>query len=147
MKTLMQRKIIAIAAAAMLGLATTSNIALARGGGGFGGGHIGGFGGGLGVAHVGGLGGAHIGGFAGPHVGDFDSVHVGALDGHPRGMLGTAIGPGVNDHGPGHTHVSHQLRDHHFRGLYGWSPLYYGNACPWPQDLTIESCPVGSDID
>jgi hypothetical protein len=136
MKTLMQRKIIAIAAAAMIGLATTSGVALARGGGGFGGGfgggHIGGFGGGLGVAHVGGLGGAHIGGFVGPHVGSFDGV---------------AMDRGLDGHGLGRTRVSHELRDHHLRGLHGWSPLYYGNACQWPQDLTIESCPVGSDID
>ena len=125
MKTLVHSKILAIAAAVMLGLVTTGGAALARGagglGGGFGGGHIGGFGGGLGVAHVGGLG-----------------VHP---------MPGVAMGHGLDEHGLGHTHVSHELRNHHFRGLYGWSPLYEGTNCPWPQDLTIESCPIESDID
>jgi hypothetical protein len=29
-------------------------------------------------------------------------------------------------------------------GLYGVSPLYDNNDCPWPADLTIERCPVGS---
>jgi hypothetical protein len=149
MKTLMHRKALAIAAAVMLGLATTGGAALARGGGGLGGGggggHIGGFGGGLGVAHVGGLSGAHIGGFAGPHVGGFGSAHIGGLGVHP--MPGIAMGHGLDEHGLGHTHVSHELRDHHFRGLYGASPLYDGTDCPWPQYLTIESCPVGSDID
>ena len=42
MKTEIQRKILAIAAAAMIGIATTGSPALARGGGGFGGGHMGG---------------------------------------------------------------------------------------------------------
>ena len=39
---------------------------------------------------------------------------------------------------------THELGHHHFRGLYGVSPLYDNNDCPWPADLTIESCPVGS---
>jgi hypothetical protein len=149
MKTLMHGKIFAIAAVVMLGLVTTGGAALARGGGGlgggFGGGHIGGLGGSLGVAHVGGLGGAHIGGFASPHIGGFDSAHTGGLGVHP--MPGIAMGHSFDEHGLGHTHVSHELRDHNLRGLYGWSPLYNGSDCPWPQDLTIESCPVGSDID
>jgi hypothetical protein len=51
---------------------------------------------------------------------------------------------GLDDHGLGHTHVSHEWGHHHFRGLYGMSPLYDNNNCPWPADLTIESCPVGS---
>jgi hypothetical protein len=123
MKTFMHRKILAIAAAVMLGLATTAGAALARGGGGFGGGHI--------------------GGFAGPNTGGFDSAHIGGLGVHP--MPGIAMGHGLDE--LGHSHVSHELRDHHFRGLYGASPLYDGTDCPWPQDLTIESCPVGSDID
>jgi hypothetical protein len=134
MKTLMHRKILAIAAAVMIGMATTGGAALARGGGGFGGGHAGGFGG----AHIGGLGGnfagGHIGGLAGPHFGGLGGAHIGGLAVDPMGMLG-------------HTHVSHELGQHHFRGLYGVSPLYDGNDCPWPADLTIESCPVGSDTE
>jgi hypothetical protein len=149
MKTLVHRKVLAIAAAVMLGLATTGGAALARGGGGLGGGfgagHIGGFGGGLGAAHVGGLGGPHIGGFAGPQVGGFGGAHIGSIGVHP--LPGIAMGHGLDEYGIGHTHVSHELRDRHFRGLYGVSPLYDGNDCPWPQDLTIESCPVGSNIE
>jgi hypothetical protein len=118
MRTLMHRKILAIAAAVMIGMATTGGAAIARGGGGFGGGHAGGFGG----AHIGGLGGNFAGG------------HIGGLGVDPMGMLG-------------HTHVSHELGQHHFRGLYGVSPLYDGNDCPWSADLTIESCPVGSDTE
>jgi hypothetical protein len=132
MKTLMHRKILAIAAAVMIGMATTGGAAIARGGGGFGGGHAGGFGG----AHIGGLGGnfagGHIGGLAGPHFGGLGGAHIGGLSVDPIGM---------------HTHVSHELGHHHFRGLYGVSPLYDGNDCPWPADLTIESCPVGSDTE
>ncbi len=132
MKTLMHRKILAIAAVVMIGMATTGGVAIARGGGGFGGGHAGGFGG----AHIGGLGGnfagGHIGGLAGPHFGGLGGAHIGGLSVDPIGM---------------HTHVSHELGHHHFRGLYGVSPLYDGNDCPWPADLTIESCPVGSDTE
>ena len=133
MKTLMHRKILAVAAAAMIGLATAGGAALARGGGGFGGGHIGGFGG------------AHMGVVGGPHVGSFGVGHMGGLGVHPMGMPGIAIDRGLNGHGLGHTHVSHELRDHHASGLYFWPPLSdYNNDCPWPADLTIESCPVGS---
>ena len=113
MKTQIHSKILAIAAAAMIGLATTGGAALARGGG-FGGGHIGGFGG----------------------------AHMGGLGVHPMGMPGIAMDRGLDDHGLGHTHVSHEWGHHHFRGLYGVSPLY--DDCPWPADLTIETCPVGS---
>jgi hypothetical protein len=134
MKTVMHRKILAIAAAVMIGMATTGGAALARGGGGFGGGHVGSFGG----AHIGGLGGnfagGHIGGLAGPHFGGLGGAHIGGLGVDPMGMLG-------------HAHVAHQLEHHHLRGLYGLSPLYDGNDCPWPADLTIESCPVGSDTE
>jgi hypothetical protein len=134
MKTLTHRKILAIAAAVMIGMATTGGAALARGGGGFGGGHGGGFGG----AHIGGLGGGfaggHIGGLAGSHFGGFGRAHIGGLGVDPMGMRG-------------HTRISHELRDHHFRGLYGVSPLYDGNDCAWPADLTIEACPIGSDIE
>jgi hypothetical protein len=121
MKTLMHRKILAIAATVMIGMATTGGAALARGGG-FVGGHVGTFSG------------AHIGGLAGPHFGGFGDAHIGGLSVDPMGMLG-------------HTHVSHEMGHHHFRGLYGVSPLYDGNDCPWPADLTIESCPVGSDTE
>ena len=134
MKTLMHRKILAIAAAVMIGMATTGGAALARGGGGFGGGHVGGFGG----AHIGGLGGnfagGHIGGLAGSHFGGLGRAHIGGLGVDPMGMRG-------------HTHISHELRDHRFRALYGVSPLYDGNDCPWPADLTIENCPLGSDTE
>jgi hypothetical protein len=134
MKTLMHRKSLAIAAAVMIGMATTGGAAIARGGGGgFGGGHTGGFGG----AHIGGLGGnfvgGHIGGLAGPHFGGLGGAHIGGL--------------AVDSMGLGRTHVSRQLGHHHFRDLYGVSPLYDGNDCTWPADLTIESCPVGSDTE
>ena len=85
MKTLMHRKILAIAAAAMIGLATAGGAALARGGGGFGGGHIGGFGG------------AHMGVVAGPHVGSFGVGHMGGLGVHPMGMPGLAIDRGLRN--------------------------------------------------
>jgi hypothetical protein len=132
MKTQIHSKILAIAAAATIGIATTGSPALARGGGGFGGGHIGGFGG------------AHIGVVGGPHVGSFGIGHMGGLGVHPMGAPGTAMDRGLDDHGLGHTHLSHELGHHHFRGLYGVSPLYDNNDCPWPADLTIERCPVGS---
>jgi len=128
MKTQIQSKILAIAAAAMIGIATTGSPALARGGGG----------------HIGGFGGAHIGVVGGPHVGSFGIGHMGGLGVHPMGMPGIAMDRGLNDHRLGHTHVSHEWGHHHFRGLYGMSPLYDNNNCPWPADLTIESCPVGS---
>jgi hypothetical protein len=70
---------------------------------------------------------------------------MGGLGVHPMGMPGIAIDRGLNGHGLGHTHVSHELRDHHASSLYFWPPLSdYNNDCPWPADLTIESCPVGS---
>ena len=130
MKTRMHRKILAIAAAVMIGMATTGGAALARDGGSF----VGGFGG----AHIGGLGGSfaggHIGGLAGPHFDGLGGARIGGPSVDPTGALG-------------HTHVSHELGHHHFRGLYGVSPLYDGIDCPWPADLTIESCPVGSDTE
>src|SRR3984957_11732466 len=131
MKTQIQRKILAIATAAMIGLVTTGGAALARGGGGFGGGHIGGFGG------------VHMGVVGGSHVGSFGVGHMGGLGVHPMGTPGIALDRGLDD-GFGHTHVSHGWGHHHLRGLYGMSPLYDNNNCPWPADLTIESCPVGS---
>jgi hypothetical protein len=63
------------------------------------------------------------------------------------GMPGIAMDRGLEDHGLGHTHVSHQLGHRHFRGLYGVSPLYDTNDCSLPADLTIESCPIGSDTE
>jgi hypothetical protein len=136
MKTRIQSKILAIATAAMIGLATTGGAALARGGGGFGGG----FGGG----HIGGFGGVHMGVVGGSHVGSFGVGHMGVLGVHPMGMPGIAIDRRLDDQGLGHTHVSHGLGRHNLRGLYGVSPLYDDNDCPWSADLTIESCPVGS---
>jgi hypothetical protein len=118
-----QNKVLAIATAAMIGIATTGGAALARGGGGFGGGHIGGFGD------------AHMGVVAGPHVGSFGIGHMGGIGVQDRGL---------DDHGLGRARVSHELGHHHFRGLYGVSPLYDTNDCSLPADLTIESCPVGS---
>jgi hypothetical protein len=132
MKTQIQRKILAIATAAMIGLVTTSGAALARGGGGFGGGHIGG------------LGGAHMGVVGGSHVGSFGIGHMGGPSVHPMGMPGIATDRGFDDHGLGRTHVTHELGHRHLRGLYGVSPLYDNNDCPWSADLTIESCPIGS---
>jgi hypothetical protein len=132
MKTQIQRKILAIATAAMIGLVTTSGAALARGGGGFGGGHIGG------------LGGAHMGVVGGSHVGSFGIGHMGGPGVHPMGMPGIATDRGFDDHGLGRTHVTHELGHRHLRGLYGVSPLYDNNDCPWSADLTIESCPIGS---
>jgi hypothetical protein len=139
MKTQIHSKILAIAAAVALGIATTSGAALARGGGGFGGG----FGGG----HIGGLGGAHMGVVGGPHVGSFGTSHIGGLGVHPMGMSGVATDRGLDVHGFARTHVTHELGHRHFRGLYGVSPLYDNNDCPWPADVTIESCPVGSDTE
>ena len=133
MKTQIHSKIIAIAAAALIGMAMTGSPALARGGGGFGGGHIGGFGG------------AHIGVVGGPHVGRFGVGHMGGV--HPMGMPGTAMDRGFDDHGLGHTHLSHELGHHTIfavRSTTVVSPPYDNNDCPWPADLTIESCPVGS---
>jgi hypothetical protein len=72
---------------------------------------------------------------------------MGGLGVHPMGMPGIAIDRSLDDHGLGHTHVSHGLGHHNLRGLYGVSPLYDNNDCPWPGDLTIESCPVGSATD
>jgi hypothetical protein len=132
MKTAIHRKVLAIAAAAMIGMAATGGAALARGGGGFGGGHIGGFGG------------AHMGLVGGSHLGNFGVGHMGGLGVHPMGMPGLAMDRGPGDSGLGHTRVSHELGHHHFRGLYGVSPLYDGNDCSWQANLTIESCPVGS---
>jgi hypothetical protein len=126
MKAQIHSKILAITAAVMLGVATTGGAAVARGGGGPG------------------------GGFGGAHIGSFGGAHVGGLDVHPMGMSGPhsfAVGPGIDDGGLGHTRVSHKLGDHHFRGLYGVAPLYDNTDCPWPADLTIESCPVGSDTE
>ena len=93
MKIQIHSKILAIAAAAMIGIATTGSPALARGGGGFGGGHIGGFGG------------AHIGVVGGPHVGSFGIGHMGGLGVHPMGAPGTAMDRGLDDHGLGNTHL------------------------------------------
>jgi hypothetical protein len=133
MKTQIHSKILAIAAAAMIGIATTGGSALARGGGGFGGGHIGGFGG------------AHMGVAGGSHVGGLGIGHMGGPGLHPMGMPGIAMDRDLDDHGLGHTHVSRELAHHHVRGPYGVSPLYDG--CPWPAGVTIESCPVGSDTE
>jgi hypothetical protein len=135
MKTQIHGKILAIASAALIGIATTGGAALARGGGGFGGGHIGGFGG------------AHMGVVGASHGGSFGIGHMGGLGVHPMGMPGIATDRGLDDHGLGHTHVSHELGRHHVRGLYGVSPLYDTNDCALPADLTIESCPVDSDTE
>jgi hypothetical protein len=133
MKTLTHRKILAMATAAMIGMAMTGGAALARGGGGFGGGHIGGFGG----AHMGVVGGAHVGGLG--------MGHMGGLGIHPMGTPGVAMDRGLGNGGLGHIHVSRELRDHHVRGLYFWPPLSdYNSDCLWPADVTTESCPVGS---
>jgi hypothetical protein len=69
---------------------------------------------------------------------------MGGLGVHPMGMPGIAMDRGLDDHGLGHTHISHGLGHHNLRGLYGVSPLYDDNDCAWPADLTIESCPVSS---
>jgi hypothetical protein len=132
MKAAMHGKITAVVVAAMIGMAVTGGSALARGGGGFGGGHIGGFGG------------AHMGVIGGPHVGVLGVGHIGGLGIHLRGAPGVALDRSLDDRGLGHTHISHELGHRHFRGLYGVSPLYDNNDCPWSTDLTIENCPVGS---
>jgi hypothetical protein len=134
MKTQIHSKILAIAVAAMIGIAMPGSAALARGGGGFGGGHIGGFGG------------AHMGVVGGSHVGSFGISHMSGLGVHPMGMPGIAMDRGLDDHGLGRTHVSHELGHHHVHGLYG-VPLYDTNDCSLPADLTIESCPIGSDTE
>jgi hypothetical protein len=118
----MHRKIFAIATAVMLGIATMSGAALARGGGGGGGHGGGGFGGG----HIGGgFGGAHIGGGFGGHAMGLAGVH------------GFARGRGFHDRGLGHGHVAHEFRDHRFRGLYGWWPY---NDCTWPYRYDYNNC-------
>jgi hypothetical protein len=76
----------------------------------------------------------HISGLAGQHFGGFGGTHIGGVSVDPMGMLG-------------HTRVSNELGYHHFRGLYGVSPLYDGNDCPWPAGLMVKSCPVGSDTE
>jgi hypothetical protein len=134
MKTQDHGRILAIIAAAMIGIAMPSSAVLARGGGGFGGGHFGGFAG----AHMGAIGAAVVGG---AHVGNFGIGHMGGPSVHPMGIPGIAMDRGFDDHGHGRTHVTHELGHRHFRGLYGVSP--YDN-CPWSADLTIENCPVGS---
>jgi hypothetical protein len=121
----MSRKILAIAAALMIGIAANNGAALARGGAGFGGGHIGGLGshiGGFGGVHVNaGLGGAHLGGIrTGLGVAHFSGAHIGGLDGHAMGL---------NDDEPVHGHFIH---DHHVRGLYNVAPLYDINDCDFP---------------
>jgi hypothetical protein len=89
MKTAMHGKILAIAAAAMIGMAATDDAALARGSGGFGGGHIGGFGG------------AHVGVVAGPRVGDFGVGRMGGLGVRLMAMPGLAMDRGLGDSGIG----------------------------------------------
>jgi hypothetical protein len=108
----MRGKILAIAAALMLGIATTGGAALARGGGGSGGHGGGGHGGGFGGAHIG-------GGFGGGHFG-----------GHTMGTAG-AHGFAAS-RGLGHSLVARDFRDHHYRGRYGWWPQYGYNDCAWP---------------
>ena len=85
--------------------------------------------------------------WGGPHVGSFGTSHIGGLGVHPMGMSGVARDRGLDVHGFGRTHVTHELGHRHFRGLYGVSPLYDNNDCPWPADVSIESCPVGSDTE
>jgi hypothetical protein len=129
----MHRKILAIAAALMIGLAA-NGAALARGGGGSGGGHMGSFGG----VHVGGgLGGAHLVGIgAGLGVGHFGGAHLGGLGSH-------AMGRGLNDGGLIHSHV---MRDH-VRALYNYAPLYDNNGCDLPDYMKIDStvCDVSGE--
>jgi|ERR1700722_5831020 hypothetical protein len=132
MKNRVQSKILAIAAATLIGL--TGSAALARGGGGFGGGHVGGFGG----AHVGVLGGSHVGGLGMAHMGD--------LGIHPMVTPDISMHRSLDGHGLGHTRISHELGHHHVRGLYG-EPLYNTNDCSLPDDLTIESCPINPDTE
>jgi hypothetical protein len=139
MTTLAHRRIFAIATAVVIGLACDA--ALARGGGGLGG-HVGGFG----ASHVGGFNGLHVGGlgsnFAGGHSGGLAGGHSRVFGAAPIDRLGIDSTRML-----GHTHISHELRHHHFDGLYGWSRRYYSNDCPWPADLTIESCPGGLDTE
>jgi hypothetical protein len=85
MKAQIHSKIVAIAAAALIGIAMTGSAALARGGGGFGGGHIGGFGG------------AHMGVVGSSHVGSLGIGHMGGLGVHPMGMPGIAMDRGLDD--------------------------------------------------
>ena len=108
----MRSKILVIATALMLGMATTGGAALARGGGGGGG-------------HGGGGGGAHIGGgFGGARVGG------GHFGGHTMGMAGA--NGFATSRGLGYSHVAHDFRDRHYRGRYGWWPQYGYNDCAWP---------------
>jgi hypothetical protein len=75
----------------VLGLAATG-AADARGGGGFGGGHIGGMAG-LGGAHLGGMGGAHFGGLGEAHLGGMGAMRLGSLGAtHMSGLGGADLG-------------------------------------------------------
>jgi hypothetical protein len=134
MRNRVHSKILAIAAAVMIGMAITGGSALARGGGGFGGGHIGGFGG------------AHVGVLGGPHVGGLGTAHMGGLGIRPMVTPDISMHRGLDGHGLGHTRVSHELGHHHVRGLYG-VPLYETNDCSLPDDLTIENCPTNPDAE
>jgi len=108
------RRAITILATALLASNLLTGAAEARGGGGFGGGHMGGIGAG-----------AHIGGFAGAgHVGGFGSaVRMGGI--------------GAGDHGF-HEHAMHHLGIRRDSGVYdGYaSHCYYPDEAPklppWP---------------
>jgi hypothetical protein len=123
--TLRKFMIILLSAAALSG-GLGADAAYARGGGGFGGGHMGGFGGG----HMGGFGGGHMGGFGGGHTGGFGGGHMGGFggghmdEGFGRSHLGMGGGfggalAGARVH-PGRS----GLHFHHRRwfGDYAWGP-------------------------
>ena len=117
----MRRKILAIAAAVMLGTATMSTGALAHGGGG---------------------GGGHGGGGFGGHFG-------GGFGGHSMGMGGArgfTTGRGFSAHGfaMGHGAFRHGRFDHDFRGRrfargFGFGLSDYG-YCNWPYSYDYNSC-------
>src|SRR6476646_9887270 len=95
--TLRKLAIILLSAAALSG-GLGADAAYARGGGGFGAGHMGG---GYGGGHMGSFGGGHMGGFGGGHIdegfgrshlgmgGGFGGAHAGGLGATGLGSLGT----------------------------------------------------------
>jgi hypothetical protein len=134
-KATLRKFMIMLLSAAALSGGLGADAAYARGGGGFGAGHMGG---GFGGGHTGGFGGGHMGGFGGGHIdegfgrshlgmgGGFGGAHAGGLGATGLGSLGTKHVrasaenlAGVRMH-PGRT----GLHFHHRRwfGDYAWGP-------------------------
>jgi hypothetical protein len=126
---MMRRRILAIATALILGIASTSGAALAHGGGGGGGGHGGG---GFGGGHAAGFGGGHFGGGFGGRMGEA----------HGFAMRGGFDGPSFAHHDFGHGHFAHDFRDRRFARGFGFGGLY--GYCGWPYAYDYNSCYTSS---